>query len=170
MANHVPIFVQVTSGVPDSKHSKAAYPLEYTGVVGGIEMDERRRRHSHRHREAAGDRHLALNPQAFGEQLSQALRALQTSSSPEHANDLVPLAIQVFPPSQEPILADQCKSVLWIVLLGIPLAKLPSMGFWGIGQGKMSLELDQWNSLLEPQIGFYHFGRASQQNCTMVLP
>ncbi len=68
--------------MPDSKHSKTAYPLEYTRVVGGVEMDERRRRHSHRHREFAADRHLALNPQAFGEQLSQALRALQASNSP----------------------------------------------------------------------------------------
>ena len=90
-----PCDVQVTSGVPDSKHSNAAYPLEYTGVVGGVEMDERRRRHNHRHREAGTDRHLALNPQAFGEQLSQALRALQASNSPEHANDPVTLAIQV---------------------------------------------------------------------------
>ena len=81
--------------MPDSKNSKTAYPLEYTGVMHGVEVDERHRRHSHRHREGHAERRAALNPQAFGEQLSQALQALQASSSPEQATNLVPLAIQV---------------------------------------------------------------------------
>lgn len=69
--------------------------MEYTGVVQGVEIDDRQRRLHGRDRLAEGERHAPQNPQAFGEQLSLALHALQTSSSPESATVIVRPTVEV---------------------------------------------------------------------------
>ena len=87
--------LQVTSGAQNAKHARATYPLDYTGVLDGVEVDERRRRYNQRGRLLDGERQLPQNPQAFGEQLSMALQALQTSSGPEGAATVATPAVQV---------------------------------------------------------------------------
>ena len=76
--------VQVTSSLSAARHQKSSYPLDYTGVVEGVEIQERRSRYHAREGAEEAARQPTQNPQAFGEQLSQALHALQTSS-PESA-------------------------------------------------------------------------------------
>ena len=54
-------------------------PLDVTGVVNGVETDERRHRHRPRAHTTARERSQPRDSTAFGEQLSQALRELQAS-------------------------------------------------------------------------------------------
>jgi len=80
------------------KSSRNPVPLDVTGVVNGVETDERRHRHRPRALTTALERSQPRDSTAFGEQLSQALRELQASSQTDSPPVLPPLTPPPSPP------------------------------------------------------------------------